>query len=188
MMKFVAFLALIQTVPIGSALSDGMQLVYESGGVEQAPWVYDSVRVASRDGFDRCVTVARRAQDPRESCMRADTLFERNAADAHAAARPLAPNMTLAVHTASGNTLHYTTADVATRSIAGGGDVQVIRTTILIRDSTGAVLRRLREDYAPALLTAAWGVFEEPDGVGGWRIVREFSLAAVRSAVAPPHD
>jgi hypothetical protein len=50
--------------PIGSGLSDGLTLVYESGGVAQTPWVYDSVHVVEREGFERCVRVARRGQRP----------------------------------------------------------------------------------------------------------------------------
>lgn len=173
-------------LPIGSALGDGMQLLYESAGVEQAPWVYDSVRVVERAGFDRCVVVARAAQQPRESCERGDTLFEQNAAGAHTAVRPIGANMTLTVTVASGNVLEYATDDVRLLRTADGLDLTIVRTTILIRDSAGVIVRRLREDFAPTLLTAARGVFEEPDGAGGWRTVREFSLSAVRAAEPEP--
>lgn len=175
-LRIVVQLVLLQAVPIGSGLTDGVHLVYESGGVEQAPWIYDSVRVVDRDGFDRCVIVTRRSLAPRESCSRADTLFEAGSAGAYVATRPLGPHMTLIVRAASGNAMVYTTGDATTRSVSGHADVQVIPTVILTQDSTGATIRRLREDYAPSLLTAVWGVFETPDDDGGWSLVREFSL------------
>jgi hypothetical protein len=171
---------------IGSSLGDGMQLVYESAGVEQAPWVYDSVRVVERAGFERCVVVARAAQEPRESCMRGDTLFERSAAGALTAARPIGANMTLTVTVASGNVLEYATDDVRLLRTHEGLDLPIVRTTILTRDPAGTIIRRLREDYAPTLLTAARGVFEEPDDAGGWRTVRVFSLSVVRPAEREP--
>jgi predicted secreted Zn-dependent protease len=166
--------------PIGSALGDGMQLVYESEGVEQAPWVYDSVRVVERPDFDRCVVVARAGQEPRESCERADTLFERNAAGAFTAARPIGADMTLTFTAASGNVLEYATNEVRLLRTGDGLDLPVVRTTILTRDPAGTIIRRLREDYAPTLLSAARGVFEEPDDAGGWRTVRFFALRSVR--------
>jgi len=167
------------TTLIGSALGDGMKLVYQSAGVEQAPWVYDSVRVVERADFDRCVVVARAGQDPRESCMRGDTLFERSAAGAYTAVRPLGANMTLTVTAASGNVLEYETDGVVLLRTADGMDLPIVRTTILTRDSAGTIIRRLREDYAPTLLTAARGVFEEPDDDGGWRTTRMFALTGV---------
>jgi hypothetical protein len=44
--------------------------------------------------------------------------------------------------------------------------------------STGAAARRqVQGDYVVHVPT--WGGFEEPDGSGGWRTVREFSLATI---------
>ena len=174
------------TALIGSALGDGMQLVYESAGVEQAPWVYDSVRVVERAAFDRCVVVARAGQEPRESCMRGDTLFEQSAAGAHTAVRPIGANMTLTVTAASGNVLEYATDDVRLLRTADGLDLPIVRTTILTRDSADTIIRRLREDYAPTLLTAARGVFEEPDDDGSWRTTRVFALTGVLPAEPEP--
>lgn len=167
---------------IGSALGDGMQLLYQSAGVEQEPWVYDSVRVVERADFDRCVVVARTGQEPRESCMRGDTLFEQSAAGVHTAVRPIGANMTLTVTAASGNVLEYETTHVGVLRTADSMDLPIVRTTILTRDSAGTTIRRLREDYAPTLLTAVRGVFEEPDDEGGWRTVRVFALRSVRPA------
>jgi hypothetical protein len=172
-------LAVAQAAPIGSALSDGIELVYESRGVAQAPWVYDSVRVVERQDFDRCVVTGRRSQPARESCVRGDTLFERSASDGYRAVRPLGPNMQLDVHTAAGDILHYTTREAGIERIAGGLEVVSLVTTIITRNASGTVTRRLRERYAPALLSAVWGVFEEPDESGGWRSGMEFSLIDV---------
>lgn len=179
----IAF-GLVQTAPIGSALSDGVQLVYESGGAEQTPWVYDSVRISSRAGYEHCVVVSRPSLPARESCVRGDTLFERNADGTHVPVRPIGPGMRLAVPTASGNVLHYTTGSVTVRRVGAGLELPVVATTIVTRDAAGTVLRRLREDYAPSLLTAVRGVFEEADPDGGWRTVREFSLRDVRKPAA----
>lgn len=183
MIPFILASFLLQAAPIGSALGEDVQLVYESAGVEQTPWSYDSVRVVEREEFERCVIVARRGQEPRESCVRGDTLFDARAGDgggAYRVARPVGPDMSLAVPTASGNVLAYSTDAAATRHVPGVGELSIVSTTILTRDATGDVIRRLREDYAPSLLTAVWGVFEETDEAGGWRVVREFSLAEVR--------
>jgi hypothetical protein len=85
---FIVGLALVgQAAPIGSALSEGMELVYESRGAAQEPWVYDSVRVVERPNFDRCIITGRRSQPARESCVRGDTLFERGEADGYRAVR-----------------------------------------------------------------------------------------------------
>lgn len=178
--------SLVQAPPIASALSDGLQLVYESNGVAQAPWVYDSVRIIERAGFDRCAVVTRRSQAPHESCVRGDTLFQRNARGVHVPARPIGPDMRVEVRTATGNILLYETGGMATRRVAGGLEVTYLPTSIVTRDAAGAVTRRLREQYAPALLTALWGVFEEPDASGGWRSVREFSLREVCRTERPP--
>ena len=165
---------------IGSGLTDGTRLIYESAGVRQDPWVYDSVRVAERAAFDRCVRVFRPA-GTRESCARGDTLFEPGAGGELVPVRPIGPGMQLTVTAASGNVLHYSNGDASRRRSGDGVELAVVRTTIVTRDANGALLRRLREDYAPALLTAVWGVFEEPDGAGRWTAVREFSLAAVEA-------
>jgi hypothetical protein len=89
---FLVGLAAAQAAPIGSALKAGIELVYESRGVAQAPWVYDSVRVVERPDFDRCIVTQRRSQAARESCVRADTLFERGESNTYRAVRPIGPN------------------------------------------------------------------------------------------------
>jgi len=172
--------ALVQHASIGSGLSDGLALVYQSAGVAQAPWVYDSVRVVEREGFERCLRIARRNQPVRETCVRDNTLFERTDTGQYRAARPIGPGMRLEVITASGQVMVYETGSSASRSIAGAVDVWFLPTTITTRGKDGVPVRRLREEYAPALLTALRGEFEEPDGEGGWRKVREFSLSEIR--------
>lgn len=169
--------------PLGSGLHDGIRLVYESAGVRQAPWIYDAVAPVHRDSFPHCVLTTRRDQPPRESCARGDTLFQRSASGEYAAARPIGENMVLEVRTAAGAVVRYTTGAAAVRTI-GALDVSYLPTTIVTRDADGVVVRRLREDYAPALLTALWGIFEEPDGEGGWRAVREFALAEILAGEA----
>lgn len=174
-----------RTAPIGAALTDGVRLVYESRGAAQEPWVYDSVRVVVRDGFPRCVITHRRAQSVREHCARGDTLFERTDSEGPAPAgyraiRPIGPGMEMEVRGASGNVLHYVTGEAEVQRGPGTLEVAYLPTTIVTRDSGGTAVRRLREHYAPALLTALWGAFEQPDGAGGWTAVLEFSLAEVR--------
>jgi hypothetical protein len=179
-MLFLVGLAMVQAAPIGSALSEGIELVYESRGVAQAPWVYDSIRVVERQEFDRCIVTRRRSQPARESCVRGDTLFERSESDTYRAVRPVGPNMQFDVHTAAGAILHYRTGELEMERLAGGQEIPSLSTTIITKDPGGTVTRQLRERYAPALLTATWGVFEEPDETGGWRTVLEFSLIDVR--------
>jgi hypothetical protein len=177
-----------QAAPIGSALSEGIELVYQSRGVVQTPWVYDSVRVVERRDFDRCVITQRRSQPPRESCVRGDTVFERTQSGTYRAVRPIGPNMQLEVRSASGDILHYTTEEAEIRRLAGGLEVTSLSTSIVTRNSSGTITRRLREHYAPSLLTAVSGTFEEPDESGGWRVVLEFSLIEVRRPGSSPSE
>jgi hypothetical protein len=169
----------VSTEPIGSRLHDGLSLTYESGGVAQSAWVYDTVRVVTRDEFDRCVIVVRQATR-RETCARADTLFERQPSGDYRASRPIGASMTLEVTLPDGRKLEYVTGSPSRRHI-GGEELNYLPTTIVTRDSTGRAVRRLREDYAPSLLTALGGVFEEPGSEGGWTVVRSFALTGIAS-------
>jgi hypothetical protein len=169
---------------IGASLGDGAQLVYESAGSRQAPWLYDSVRVVQREGWERCIVVARRGLPARESCARGDTLFERTAAGEYRPARPIGPGMMLETRTASGHTVRVMTAEPTLRIGPGGVDIVYLPTVILTRDSTGTVTQRLREEYAPALLTALAGAFEVPEG-SGWRVTRAFTLTELVAAPQP---
>jgi hypothetical protein len=173
-------LALLQVVPIGSALSTGTELTYQSGDTVQPPWVYESVEVVARDGFEWCIVSVRRAQPEREHCARGDTLFERGGGAVFRAIRPIGAAMELDVPAAAGGMLRYSTGAASVHRVTADFEVAYLPTTILTVDSAGAVVRRLREHYAPALLTAVWGVFEQPDGSGGWTTIREFTLVGVR--------
>lgn len=178
--------ALTTTAPIGSGLREGTRLIYESGGTTLAPWIYESVRIVPRAEFDRCVVVVRRGQAERESCARADTLFERRPSGEYAAVRPIGPEMELEVRTAAGDVMHYSTGVSASRSV-DGQEVLYLPTVIVTRNAAGSTIRQLREQYAPALLTALSGVFEEPESTGGWRTTREFTLAAIRASEPDGH-
>lgn len=173
-------LPLAQDTPIGSALASGTALVYESGGVAQTPWMYESVELVERDGFERCVRVGRREQPVRETCVRDGVLFEPGEAGQYRAVRPIGPGMRLELKTASGQIVLFETGSPASRGIGREPGIAYVPTTITTRATDGTVVRRLREQYAPALLTALMGEFEEPDGSGGWRTVRTFTLAEIR--------
>ena len=66
--------------------------------------------------------------------------------------------------------------------------LHVVPTTVTTRDTTGRVLRRLRERFAVSLGTAVGGVFEVPDSsqAGGWRVEREFELVRIVRPTAAP--
>lgn len=164
---------------IGSALESGTALVYESDGAAQAPWIYELVQSADREGFERCVRIERRGQPARETCLRDGLLFEPDQSGQFRAVRPIGPRMTLEVKAASGRTMLFETGARGTRQI-GDAALEYVATTMTTRNTDGAIVRRLREEYAPALLTALRGEFEEPDGAGGWRAVRTFALVEIR--------
>jgi hypothetical protein len=60
--------------------------------------------------------------------------------------------------------------------------IDVIPTTVTTFDSTGQIVRRLRERFSVALATATGGVFEVPDTTqsSGWRTIQRFELVAIR--------
>lgn len=167
---------------IGSDLRDGMGLVYESGGIAQAPWIYDSVRVMSDEAFDRCVMIGRRGQPARASCARGDTLFGRIDDGSYRPARPIGENMEVRVFGRSGTVVTFTTGVMSTQRVQGR-EVRYLATTITTRDSAGVATRRLTEQYAPSLLTALSGTFETPEPDGGWRVASQFALIAILDSV-----
>ena len=180
MLRLVLGVVLAVTVTdlIGSSLKDGTRLVYESGGSTQAPWIYDSVRVISDHAFDRCILIGRREQEVRVSCSRGDTLFERSSDGVSRAARPIGENMELEVPGRAGGTLTFATGTLSTTRIQDQ-NIRYLPTTIITRDSAGAVTRRLTEHYALSLLTAIWGRFETPGPDREWRIAGDFLLAEI---------
>lgn len=172
-----------QVPSIGASLAPGVSLVYVANGTRQT-WNYETVEVVARDGFSRCVVVTREGMAPRESCARGDTLFEPDAGGALRPSRPIGAGMTLSVPLASGSTLEYETHRSRVRRV-DDAEFYMVETSIVTRDREGVETRRLREHYAPALLTAADGIFEEPDGAGGWRVTQSFYLLAVRAPETP---
>lgn len=165
-------------VPIGSALTAGTQLYYESAGTVQQPWVYLAVEVVERPEFERCVIVTQQGRPPQESCLRGDTLFEPSGTGFRAA-RPIGPNMRLEVRGRT-QASEFLTGEMAEREVEGAGFVEYLPTTVVTRTVEGVITRRLREEYSPAYLTALHGIFEQPDTLGGWTVVQEFELSAVR--------
>ena len=104
-------------------------------------------------------------------------------------ARPLGARASLEVAQPNGGRVRYETGDVAEERInveVSGtvmpNDIPVLPTTVTTFDSTGKVVRRLRERFSIGLATATGGAFEVPDSTqtGGWRVVRRFELVAIR--------
>lgn len=171
----------------GESLRDGQQLVYRANGADQPPWHVDSVRPEpAPPAAGECVRVflrrnpdQTRADDTR-LCRVRDTLVAWVAArNAWVPQRPVGPRMTLVLPRPNGDTVTYTTGERSTETISGR-TIVVIATTVLTVDSLGRPKRRLRERYAQGLVTAAGGVFEEPDGPGGWKEIQRFDLVAIR--------
>ncbi len=173
---------------LGSALSDGMQLVYAANGREGAPNLIDSVRdVGRRDGAS-CAILFRGAPagQPKPAaahyCARGDTLYLRDAAGgAWIPQRPIGTRMTMDFVRQNGTRVRYTT-DTASRATIGTRSFHVVHTTVLTLDSLGGPVRRLTERYAPALITALGGRFETADSsaAGGWKETQVFELRAIR--------
>jgi hypothetical protein len=172
-----------QPRPVGERLAPGLELVYASGGTVQAPWVYDSVVYdRSPSGYQSCVRFQRRGQPPREVCVRGDTLFEGAADGRLRPSRPAGSDMRFVTPLARGGYVVYETGQPVGRRV-DTTDLLVIPTVITTHDSAGVAIRRLREEYAPGLVTAVEGTFEEPDPEreGAWRMVREFRLVRIRA-------
>jgi hypothetical protein len=179
-----------QSAAIGGLLRPGMQLVYESGGVE-SPWTIDSVtRDTSLGGRTGCVRLRLRTSagqatsDTRAHCADSATMFTWDERRGELRpARPLRPGATLELPQRDGGSVRFETGPGTTVEQIGALAVEVLPTTVTTRDSAGHVLRRLRERFALGLATATGGVFELPDAAGpnGWRTVRQFALVAIRS-------
>ena len=181
---------------LASLLQPGMQLVYASEGVEAPPWTIDSVTrnvtLGSRSG---CVRFRLRTSptlgpETRQHCVEGSTML--NWDDRSATSRPVRPlgaRASLDVPQANGGRVRYETGEATTERInlgpAASGTptaIDVLPTTVTTLDSTGKVVRRLRERFSIALATATGGVFEVPDSTQstGWRVVRAFDLVAIR--------
>lgn len=176
-----------------AALQTGMQLVYVSDGVEQDPWVVDSVwldaALMDRGACAR-VLLRRRAGQPADDtrvCVRSDTLFGWDARrETWVPQRPVGPNMEFVTPRANGDTVRYATT-AYTDAVVSGVALRVLPTVVMTVDSLGRPKRRLEERYALALVTATMGRFEVPDSSApaGWRTERDFSLRAIRVPPGP---
>jgi hypothetical protein len=163
-----------------------MQLVYASQGRESPPWQVDSLDLGARYGARaHCSTVRFGARDIRRTCVGNDTLFAWNdSAQVLTPVRPVGARMSMRVRGARGNTLIYETSDTATVAVSDLR-IPIVHTTVTTVDSTGKVVRRLRERFALSLATAIDGVFEVPSesSAAGWRVEQEFALVRI---VGPP--
>lgn len=167
----------------------GLELTYTSNGVSSAPWrvesVENNVSIGGRTGCRRVRFAPggpRATADVRATCEADGVLSAWDSTrSTWRATRPVRPGGTLEVPTGASRSL-YTTGAETVDSI-GSYTVRVIATTMVTRDSSQKVIRRLRERYAPALGTATWGVFERPDSTasGGWKVDQEFRIVAIRA-------
>jgi hypothetical protein len=173
----------------GSQLTPGMELVYASDGNEIPAWTVEAKRDTAISGA-RCsiVSIRTNAAQPAErrfTCLSNDSLmvFDPGSANLRLL-RPVGNSMTAEVRGRATVAIYETTMTHA--DTVSGVVLAVIPTVVTTRDSTGRVLRRLRERFAVSLGTAVGGVFEVPDRSmpGGWRIEREFELVRI----VPPRD
>lgn len=165
-----------------------MELVYASGGTENAPWVVEARRDTAIRGA-RCSIVSMRTSptqptERRFTCLSNDSLlvFEPGSVNPRLL-RPVGSSMKAEVRGRM-TIATYETATAHADTISGVV-LNVVPTTVTTRDTTGKPLRRLRERFAVGLGTAIGGVFEVPDSsqASGWRIEREFELVRI---VRPP--
>jgi hypothetical protein len=178
-----------------AALQAGMQLVYVSDGVEQEPWVVDSVwldaALMDRSVCARVLLRRRPGQPPDDTrvCVRSDTLFGWDARrETWVPQRPVGPNRVFMTQRANGDTVRYATT-VYTDELVSGIALRVLPTMIVTVDSLGQPKRRLQERYALALVTATVGRFEVPDSSApaGWRTERAFALRAILGGSTTPN-
>ena len=173
---------------IGGMLRPGMQLVYESGGV-QTSWVIDSVAHDTTLGVRTgCVRIRLRTSpdqtvvETRAYCADSAMLLTWDGATrVHRPSRLLQPNSSLRLPERLGGAVAYTTGASGHERI-GTLTVRIIPTTVLSRDFTGRVTRRLRERFSIGLATATGGIFEVPDSTveGGRTVVQKFELVTIR--------
>lgn len=169
----------------GSWLRPGLRMLYRSD-TEQL-WTIDSLSPdTALAGVPHCVRMRLRTspQAPagtRAFCVRGGVLHSYDGVTQQLRpARPLLPGQRLTIAAANRSTLLFET-DSLDVQMAGGYAFDLLFTTITTMDSTGRAIRRLRESFAPALLTATEGTFEVPDSTAaaGWRVVSSFRLADI---------
>lgn len=186
-MRFLVLLAIASSAESqapGSQLEPGMELIYASGGSEIAPWVVEARRDTAVSGA-RCsiVMVKTNPSQPTErrfTCVSNDSLlvFDPGSLNLRLL-RPVGSSMKAEVRGRATVATYET--EVAHADTISGVVLQVVPTTVTTRDTTGRVLRRLRERFAISLGTAVGGIFEVPDTsrAGGWRVEREFELVRI---------
>ncbi|MHB1327722.1 MAG: hypothetical protein ACYC2K_05920 [Gemmatimonadales bacterium] len=161
----------------GELLTAGTRLVYESAGQETV-WVVDSVQPGDDAACGRAwIRIGPRA-DERHDCIRDGALHRRDLRTGQwREERPVAPT-TERRYARGVGTAVFETGELGTDTI-GTRLVRTVETTMVMLDSTGTPVRRLRERYAVGLMTATWGRFEVPEAGGGWRVQQEFRLRAI---------
>ena len=190
-MRFLLLVALASSAVAqspGSNLVAGMELVYASSGGEVPPWVVEGKLDTAVSGA-RCSIVSIRTspEQPTErrfTCLSNDSLLAFDPGSLNLRLlRPVGSSMRAEVR-GRATIATYETATPHADTISGVV-LRVVPTTVTTRDTTGRVLRRLRERFAVGLGTAIGGVFEVPDSTraGGWRVEREFELVRI---VRPP--
>jgi hypothetical protein len=171
--------------PLGSSLTPGTQLLYESNGVT-TPWYIDSVNTSFAAGSEsNCLRLVLRigtgAAQTRTHCVVGETMmnWSQNAGRL-VAARPLSIT-TMGISAANGGSVRFEVSPPAVDTI-GTERFVVLPTVVTTLDSSGKAIRRLTERFAQALATATEGVFEVPDTAraGQWRISQRFRLTGIR--------
>lgn len=176
----VALLALgvaaVSDRPAG-LLTAGMLLTYESAG-QQTVWVVDSVRSGGDPACGQVWIRIGPRPDQRHDCVRDGTLHRFDARTGQwREERPVTPDTERRYVRGSGTAVF--TTGVERIDTIGSRLIRTVETTMVMLDSTGVPIRRLRERYAVGLTTATWGRFEMPDSAGGWRIQQEFQLRSI---------
>ena len=169
-------------------LTAGTVLVYRTPDGTEREWVVvEATPNVSHGGRTGCMRVRYAAGGPtagpdeRLTCVAGDSLFRWSAASNQwQLARPIGTSDSLDLPLRTGIARYLTGR--ATVDTISGMPVPVVATTVLTIDSTGTVVRRLQERFAPGLGTATWGRFEVPDSAApqGWRTAQEFGISAIR--------
>jgi hypothetical protein len=178
---------------LGSGLEPGMVLLYTNNGQSQPPWIVEAAAPPqfTRPGAD-CLRVRIQrdaSQSPSDvhACIDAGVLHQWSASrNQWVAQRPVAPNRTLTFTQADGGVVRYETTG-SNEVMLGGRTFGVVETTVTTLDAAGKPVRRLREQFSPALTTAVAGTFEVPDpsGTSGWRAEQTFELRQIISGSGP---
>ena len=176
----------------GRLLGTGTRLWYTSGGREGDPWTVERiVHDTTLGDVEGCAVIHLRTSPTQASpeirnwCVRGDSLFAWDATEQiHRLLRPVGANMSVRVQSARGGSVTYSTGPATEWRYVDDAisiGTVVVPTVVVTRDSTGRVIRRLRERYALSLATAVSGIFEVPDSTraDGWREERVFTLTRI---------